>query len=53
MGKLSTQFPGVRYRPHKAKKFSGKPDRYFFIRYRYNGQLKEEGIGWPMSSLTV
>jgi integrase len=46
MAKLATQFPGVRCRPHKTRKFSGKLDRYFFIRYRYGGQLKEEGIGW-------
>jgi len=26
--------------------FSGKPDKYFFIRYRINGKLKEEGLGW-------
>lgn len=46
MAKLSTQFPGVRFRPHKDKRFGGKPDKYFFIRYRSNGLLKEEGIGW-------
>ena len=45
--KFSTQFPGVRYRVHKTRKYSsGNFDRYFFIRYRINGKLKEEGIGW-------
>jgi integrase len=45
--KFSTQFPGVRYRVHKCRKYSGgNLDRYFSIRYRVNGKLKEEGIGW-------
>ena len=45
--KFSTQFPGVRYRTHKSRKFNGgQLDRYFFIRYRANGKLKEEGLGW-------
>ena len=45
--KYSTQFPGVRYRVHKSRKHNGgNLDRYFFIRYRVNGKLKEEGIGW-------
>jgi len=45
--KYPTQFPGVRYRIHKSRKHNaGKLDRYFFIRYRINGKLKEEGIGW-------
>jgi integrase len=45
--KFSTQFPGVRYRIHKSRKYNGGNfDRYFFIRYRVNGKLKEEGIGW-------
>jgi integrase len=42
----STQFPGVRYRNHKSRRFNNKPDRYFAIRYRANGKPKEEGIGW-------
>ena len=44
--KQATQFPGVRYREHKSRKHNGKLDRYFFIRYRAEGKLKEEGIGW-------
>ena len=48
--KFSTQFPGIRYRVHKSRKYSGgNLDRYFFIRYRINGKLKEEGIGWASS----
>jgi len=44
--KPKTQYVGVRYREHSTRKHNGKPDRYFMIRYRVNGQLKEEGLGW-------
>lgn len=44
--KPKTQYVGVRYREHPTRKHNGKPDRYFMIRYRVNGQLKEEGLGW-------
>jgi len=44
--KTATKMPGVRYREHKTRKYMGKPDMYFSIRYRINGKLKEEGIGW-------
>ena len=41
-----TQFPGIRFRENPSKKHNGKPDRYFTIRYKLNGILKEEGLGW-------
>ncbi|HBT88148.1 site-specific integrase [Desulfobacter sp.] len=41
-----TQFPGVRYREHPQRKHNGKPDRYFSIRYKILGKLKEEALGW-------
>jgi integrase len=41
-----TQFPGVRYREHPTRKHNGRPDRYFTIRYKIDGKLKEEAIGW-------
>jgi integrase len=44
--KHKTIYPGIRYREHKTRKYSGSPDRYFFIRYRLHGKLKEEGLGW-------
>lgn len=44
--KPKTQYVGVRYREHPTRRHNGKPDRYFMIRYRVNGQLKEEGLGW-------
>ncbi len=44
--KQKTIYPGVRFRENPNRKFNGKPDRYFFIRYRYQGRHKEEGVGW-------
>lgn len=41
-----TQFPGVRYREHPTRKHNGRPDRYFTIRYKIDGKLKEEALGW-------
>ncbi len=39
-------YPGVRYREHSSRKHNGVPDQYFTIRYKINGILKEEGLGW-------
>jgi integrase len=44
--KFSTQYTGVRYREYPSRKHNGKPDRYFFVRYKIGGKLKEEGVGW-------
>jgi len=44
--KHNTIYPGVRFREHLSRKYNGSADRYFFIRYRLNGKLKEEGLGW-------
>jgi integrase len=44
--KQKTIYPGVRFREHSIRKYNGVPDRYFFIRYRLHGKLKEEGLGW-------
>lgn len=43
---IKTQFTGVRYREHTTRKHNGKKDRYFTIRYKVFGKLKEEGVGW-------
>ena len=42
----STQYTGVRYREHPNRKYQGKPDRYFSIRYKIMGVHKEEALGW-------
>jgi integrase len=37
---------GVRFREHETRKFKGQPDKYFTIRFKVDGKLVEEGIGW-------
>lgn len=47
MGFITTQYPGVRYREHASRKGrNGQADKYFTLRYRVNGERKEEGLGW-------
>lgn len=44
---ITTQYPGVRYYEHASRKGrNGQPDKYFTLRYRVNGERKEEGLGW-------
>ncbi len=49
----STQYPGVRFREHESRKFRGKPDRYFSIRYKRDGKTKEESCGWLSEGITA
>ncbi len=52
--KCKTQYPGVRYREHQTRKTdNGTLDRYFFIRYRLHGKLKEEGVGWSSQGMNA
>jgi len=44
--KFPTEYKGIRYRKHKTRKYGVRYDRYFFIRYKLNGKLKDEGWGW-------
>ena len=44
--KHSTDYKGVRFSEHKTRKHNGKPDRCFFLRYKLDGKLKEEALGW-------
>jgi len=46
-----TKFPGVRYRLGK-KRFEGKPDRYYAIRYKRDGLSMEEPVGWTSEGIT-
>lgn len=47
MKKIKTIYPGVRYRENPTRKYQGKPDKYFFIRYQdASGKEKEEPAGW-------
>jgi integrase len=47
-----TRFVGVRVRESKTRRHRGKPERYYSIRYKSDGQTKEEGIGWESEGKT-
>ena len=46
-----TKFVGVRYREDSDKRFQGRADRYYFIRYQ-KGKQMEEGVGWASQGMT-
>jgi integrase len=46
-------YTGIRYREHSTRKHGVKLDRYFAIRYRIDGKLKEEALGWSSAGWTV
>jgi integrase len=48
----SSKFPGVRVRESDSRRFQGKPDRYFTIRYTDNGKTVEEPVGWLSEGVT-
>lgn len=49
-----TKFLGVRFREHKSRKHGGnRPDKCFSIRYKLNGQDKEEVVGWSTQGVTA
>lgn len=50
---VPSSLPGVRYREHPTRKHGAKPDRYYFIRYKVKGVLKEEGVGWSSEKVTA
>ena len=51
--KISTNYPGVRYRESDTRTYKGQPDQYFFIRYKINGKDREEGIGFASEGWTA
>ena len=42
----STKFTGVRYYEHLTRKHGLKKDKYYAIRYQWEGKRIEEGLGW-------
>ena len=46
-----TKFVGVRSREDSKKRYRGRADRYYFIRYR-RGKQVEEGVGWASDGMT-
>lgn len=50
---ITTKITEIRYREHPTRKNGAvKKDCYFTIRYRVNGVLKEEGLGWASEGWT-
>ena len=50
---ITTKITEIRYIQHQTKKNGAvKKDRYLTIRYRVNGVLKEEGLGWASEGWT-
>lgn len=43
---IPTKYEGIRYREHPTRKYGTRKDRYYVVRYRVEGQRKEEAIGW-------
>ena len=48
----STNHPGVRYREHPTRKHGINKDRYFVIRFQFDGQRREERLGWASEGWT-
>ncbi len=48
-----TKFNGVYYRESDKRKFQGKPDRCFYIKYYYNGKQYNKRIGWLSEGYTA
>ncbi len=46
MTRHPTKTTGVRYKLHSSRRHGVNFDKYFSIRYRVDGKLKEEGLGW-------
>lgn len=49
---IKTKSTGVRYREHPTRKHGIRFDRYFTIRYKLNGKVKEEALGWESQGWT-
>jgi len=41
-----TKHPGVRYKESRTRRYKGRPERYYSVRYRRHGKSIEEGLGW-------
>ncbi|MCH8313705.1 MAG: site-specific integrase, partial [Nitrospinae bacterium] len=48
----ATKFPGIRVRESDSRRFQGKPDKYFTVRYTDNGKSVEEPVGWLSEGVT-
>ena len=46
MGVWNYSGRGIRYREHKTRKYSQKPDRYWCLKYTLDGRDMTEAVGW-------
>lgn len=47
---FKTKYEGIRFREHPSRKYGTRKDRYYVVRYRVDGQRKEEAIGWELQN---
>ncbi len=44
---VKTIYPGIRFRESQSRKYQGKPDKYFVIRYQNSEKVEvQEPVGW-------
>jgi len=43
---IKSEQPGIRFYEHPSRKHGPRRDRYFSLRYRFQGKQHEEGLGW-------
>ncbi|WP_265822577.1 tyrosine-type recombinase/integrase [Geovibrio ferrireducens] len=48
-----TSASGVYYYESESKRYKGKPDRCFYIKYYKNGKQKQEKVGWLSDQFSV
>lgn len=47
------RFQGVYYRESSTKRYQGKADRCFYIRYKVNGKSHNDKVGWLSEGVTA
>lgn len=47
-----TKYKGIYFREHPTRKNGIRKDRYFILRYTYNGKQNGEGFGWESEGFT-
>lgn len=50
---FSTQYPGIRFRELPTRKYRGQPDKYYVIRYKKQGKLIGESVGWASQGMNA
>jgi len=51
--RIKTRYQGVYYREDPSRRVKGKPDRYYVVRFRAQGKLREVGVGWASDGVTA